>query len=261
MQESSARDLNAMTMQVGLIGIDGIVIASDTLLQQMEQGGRSVGNVSKVLWDIPGLVCCHSGDSVAESAANIIREFWRDKSPSEQAIKDALQVAGNRAWKEHAKLATQRRQPLPDITRKVIVACHDQLWLLEVRQRSLATRRKDRVLAGDAENTARHFINKYATGSYLLPLRQLITLAAYSVIVAGQENPYGIDGLEVIVIPKNSKPIPLTLEQEMALKRLSETIHDVIREQVLQPFHYEAVSGGGEPLVRPAVPLAPKRDP
>jgi hypothetical protein len=236
----SAEELNAMTLQVGLIGIDGIVIASDMLLKQKEDGGTSRGKVSKFLKDIPGLVCCHSGDTVAETAANNIRRHWRDKPPTKQVIKDALEGAGDQAWKEHYKLAKQRGQPLDlGVTRKVIAACHDELWELEVGlPRSLAHRRPDRVIAGDAGNTARHFNNKYAEGCEALPVARLITLAAYTVLIGGQENPEGIAWLEVVVVPKGGAPISLTPENEEELKRRSDRLSATIKEQLLQPFDY-----------------------
>lgn len=66
-------DSNAMTLQVGLVGSDGLVLASDRLLQQTDgAGGRSVSYTSKFLQG-DGVLCCWSGDSVSEWAANSIR--------------------------------------------------------------------------------------------------------------------------------------------------------------------------------------------
>jgi hypothetical protein len=121
----------------------------------------------------------------------------------------------------------------------VIIACHDELWLLEVGlPRSLAHPRV-RVVAGDIENTARHFINKYGQDCESQPLDRLVTLAAYTVLVAGEENPHGVRGLEIAVIPKGGAPIFLTSEEEQELKRLSDGLDAAIRERLLQPFKYQ----------------------
>jgi hypothetical protein len=58
-----------MTVQVGLV--TDRVIASYGLLQQYENGQRSVGLVSKIVGSA-GVTYCHSGDTIAEYAAGTL---------------------------------------------------------------------------------------------------------------------------------------------------------------------------------------------
>src|ERR1700704_2778983 len=128
MQNPSTEELNEMTFQIGLVGSDGIVMASDTLVQTFEGPGRSVSHRSKFLHG-DGVVCCWSGDSVAEAAANIVRGMaWHDISPDRESIREELKIAGSEAWVEMKDLA----EAYPGVIRKVIVACHGMLWVLEL---------------------------------------------------------------------------------------------------------------------------------
>lgn len=241
MQYPSTEELNRMTLQVGLDGENGLVITSDRLLQQFEGGGKSIDRRFSKFFSAPGLTCCWSGDTIAEHTANSIRRVWMEHPFAKSAVQNELQHAGDISWAEHEALAERRGHPLNlGVTRKVIVACHDELWLLEVcRPRSLAHSRS-RVVAGDAENTACHFINKYGTDPNL-PVSRLITLAAYAVIVAGDENPTGISGLEIAVIPKGAEVFFLTAEQEKALEGRCRAIAENIGEQLLRPFEITGV--------------------
>jgi len=116
------------------------------------------------------------------------------------------------------------------------------LVLLEVGlPSSVATQRRDRVVAGDAENTARHFINKYADRCQKLPVKQLIQLAAYAVFVAGEENPHGVRGVEVVVIHNGAPLVFLSKEQEQELELVSESLSTKIRNELLRVFDYAKV--------------------
>jgi hypothetical protein len=232
----TAEEQNAMTLQVGLVGIDGIVIASDRLLQQTDGlGGRSVSYISKFLQG-EAVLCCWSGDSVSEHAANIIRDVkWSDVPREKEAVRAELKRLGNQALAEKEEAWKDAGQQPPQFVRKVIVGCHDTLWLLEIQHpSSTANPFQDRVVAGDPANTSRHFMNKYADGSYQLPVTQLVTLAAYVVLQAAEEHPKGIGGLELVVLPKGGVPLFLNSEQENQLtqrcKRISLSIEGHLRE-------------------------------
>jgi hypothetical protein len=228
-------ELSAMTLQVGLVGSDGIVIASDRLLQQFENGGRSVSLVSKFL-NAPGVLCCWAGDIIAEYAANNVwRLDWASVPNESGAIRRELISAGERAWADGERMAGT----LPNYSRKVIVACHDSLWLLEIGINTIANQRFDRVVSGDAQNTSRYFINKYAEGCQRIPVVRLIMLAAYTVLAAGQDNPHGVGGIQVAVIPKGRNAIFLGHEQEEELRQRADKIDDALQKQIAESFDYE----------------------
>jgi len=227
-----------MTLQVGLVGADGLVFASDRLLQQTDgQGGRSVSYTSKFL-EGDAVLCCWSGDSVSEHAANIIRDVrWSEISPEKEAIRAELKRLGDHALAEKEQTWKESGQPPPLFIRKVIVGCHDRLWLLEIQHPgSTANPIQDRIVAGDPQNTARYFMNKYANGSYRLSMDRLIVLAAYVVLQGADENPKGVGGLEVVVIPKGGAPIFLKNEREEELKQRCENISLAIEQHLREPF-------------------------
>jgi hypothetical protein len=237
-----------MTLQVGLVGIDGLVIASDRLTSGWEGTvDRNVSLISK-FYQSNGFICCSSGDDVARlAAANICKVKSKDilKTASQQdrkeIIRKALERAGTTAWKQ--TFGRQTTKGTNGTIRKVIAACPDgTLWLLEFRNRSpMANQKYDNVVAGDIRNSAGLFIKNYLPAGYApiqLPVRQLIFAAAHAVLVGARENPTGVGGLEVAVIPKTGSPIFLTPEQEQELKERSKNFDDIIREQLLADFDY-----------------------
>jgi len=233
MQSPSSEELNAVTLQIGLVGNDGLVMASDRLLQQIGDGGaRSVGKVSKFLRN-DGTVMCWAGDSIAERAAIRIEGLdWN--SVKRNSIAADLMRAGDATWEEMERLGYRMD---PGVIRNVLVAFRDDFWQLEVGlPRSLARRRIDRVVMGDPANSARFLINRYANEVQMLPTSQLVSLAAYAILMGGEENPNGVGGLEVVVIPKGGLPRFSTTEQEQELAKLSESLDDVIKEQLLTAF-------------------------
>jgi hypothetical protein len=230
-------ELNAMTLQVGLVGSDGIVLASDRLMQQIEQGARSTGTVSKFLYS-DSVTCCWSGDSMAENAAN---KVWDLDWTSVTDLRRQLVSIG----KETKEECGRSFEPGTAI-RKVIVACHalPSLWLLDLTWASPTVHeRLDCVATGDSGNTCRHFLNRYAPGCEVRPVAELVRLAAYAVLVAGDENPRGIAGLEVVVV-QNGKAVFLTKEQERELMGYSEALSETIRQELMRPF---SVSAGPSP--------------
>jgi hypothetical protein len=162
MQGPSTKELNAMTFQVGLVGSDGLVIASDRRLQNFENGQLNIDDRYSKFFKPDGLACCWSGDDVARRASHNIERAWRDVPFGKSSIRHRLEMIGDMTWTEQNQLAGQQGILLnPGVNRKVIVGCHDELWLLEVGlPRSLA-QQHGRIVAGDLANTARHFINKY----------------------------------------------------------------------------------------------------
>jgi len=234
----NAEELNRMTLQVGLVGKDGIVMASDRRMWEYEEGSGSVGNVSKFL-TAPGMVCCWSGDGLAIHAAYALRDLdWRDIPNDKDAIRDALRKAAIETRKEYVEYRSKLNQEVNEaVVRKVLVVCHDQLWILNLGfPRPTAEQSLDRAVAGDSRNTCRHFINKYAVNCTELPIDRLITLAAYTVLVAADENPEGVGGLEVVTIPTGAKPVFLSGAAEKDLVKACRYVDDNIRERLLDRF-------------------------
>ena len=229
-----------MTFQLGLQARDGIVLASDCLFQEFnEYGERDVSYGSKFLFGA-GVVCCYSGDKVSEYAANNVRAIDWASVPNEiESIRQCLKDCGNSAWKQWERETGTAFHAI----RKIIVVCHDMLWLLEVSESPLANQRHDRVVAGDAPNTARHIINRYAEVCQDMSMHRLIGLAAYTVICAGDENPRGVGGLEVVIVPKGSAARALTVQQREQLQAHAVALGRSMRESLLATFDLRENSG------------------
>lgn len=244
--------LNSMTLQVGLRGNDGIVLASDRLTygwQGIKDRNRSM--ISK-FYRGNGFICCYSGDDVAKfAAANACKlSIERDvKDQSEERkkeiIREALQSAGTTAWTQI--FGNQTEGTATGAIRKVIVACTEwsssyPLWLLEyTNQFPMATPKGDRVVAGDERNSASLFITDYLPWGGVpipLPVNRLIFAAAHAIFAGARDNPTGVGGLEMYVIPNLGSPIHLEAQQEWELERLSAALDGTIRAQLLQPFDY-----------------------
>ena len=221
-----------MTLQVGLVGSDGIVLTSDRLVRQFENGSSSVSNMSKFA-EGPGVLCCYSGDKIAQLAAyNVCKDLANDN----QSPTDCLRAIGNRTI---AKATTLYGQ-LPGAIRKVFVVFRDKLWLLELGDdgTSIANHVQDRAIAGDIANTCRYFANKYANNCQQSPVKELVRLASYVVLAASEENPYGIGGLEVFVVPNGKTPIRLAQEQEQELEKWFRKTARSIQRQLASPFAF-----------------------
>lgn len=218
---------NAMTFQIGIAASDGIILASDTLLQQIEGMGWSRATMSKFLIR-DRFACCWSGDIVAQTIAQqLIHVSWSDLD--QESVRDELCRVADETVRQFQDAVDY------SIIRKVMVACHDQLWLLDILPvRSLANIVMDRVVAGDPKNTARHFPNRYADGCYHSPLNRMILLAAHTILAAGRENPHGIDGLEMVVIRRNEAPEFIPKDRIDRLRSASEEITSLIERIVFR---------------------------
>jgi hypothetical protein len=160
---------------------------------------------------------------------------WSGIPVEKRAIRQALKTVGDAAWNAQQDIAAA----YPGVFRNVIVACRGMLWRLQISSDSFANEHLDRVVAGDIQNSARHFTNRYGYNCRALPVKRLIGLAAHTVLVAGREFPRGVGGLDVVVIPRDGVPRFLTGEEIGALKRWSEALDAMIETQLLGEDYYD----------------------
>jgi len=64
-------------------------------------------------------------------------------------------------------------------------------------------------------------------------------MAAYVVLMGGKDNHWGVDGLEVVVIPNGVSPVFLSREQELQLEAAAKKIDSLISKRLLQSFDYQ----------------------
>jgi hypothetical protein len=219
-----------MTLQVGLVGNDGIVLASDRLINDIEDSSRFPRFGCKFRC-VNGVVCCHSGDFVAElGAREVSRSSW-DGKPVVQTLEDIGNGVFQYVETEYGPMSSG------SAIRKVLCAIPESgLWLLNIARISVVNPVRDRVITGDVKNTARYFFYKYAADCTTRPVAQLIPLAAYVILAASEENRDGVGGLEVAIIPTGKDPIFLSGEQERALERDSSAIRKYLGKRLLRPF-------------------------
>lgn len=229
MQCLSVEEQNEMTLQVGLVGSDGIVIASDRQVSDLSHGGRGLTESSKIQ-QYDGVVCCWSGGYPAARAVDCMRDIqWGTIGNRGNALREC----GKRAWGNSGRSHGADR---------VLAAFSDgELLDLTVSDVCGVTPISDQVVNGDRFSTARHLATMY-TPKKRPEIQHLIFLAAHIVLMAGRENPAGIAGLQVAVIPRGAPPILLTESQENELKTLSDSIHARLGKELLQPFDFRSVA-------------------
>jgi hypothetical protein len=227
-----------MTLQIGIVAADGLVVASDRLQGAFEGSGYTTILTSKFLQG-EDVLCCWSGDSVAERAANIVRSLNLSGRTKKEQIRSALIEAGNRAWLDiGAPAGWHEWQP----TRKLIVAIWKSatpLWVMHVSPTTIANPVLDKVVIGDDKNTARHFANNYIP--YPPPSRaDLVLLASHVILTGALENPSGVRGLEIVTIPSGGEPLFGSSDQELELVRRSEAIRESIATMLSGPVNVNA---------------------
>lgn len=228
-------DLDRMTLQIGLVGSDGIVLASDRLVNVSEAGDFTLSIRSK-FFSTDAMACCWSGDSVARYAAMHISQCdWSSPLDRRKTLRDC----GDRAWNfVHGSF---QHVPKAQISpRKVLVAFSSDasLWELDLSQMSIADVVIDKTVAGSARTTIKHLINNYVPRERL-PIANLVLIAAHSILMGHQEQNADIDGLEIAIIRRGENPQFLTKDQENTLEYLSAELHASLSKQLLQEFELQ----------------------
>lgn len=240
--------LDEMTLQVGLVGKNGIVIASDRQVTDQSLGGRSPTLSSKIQ-RYDGVVCCWSGGYPASRALECMREIkWDviDKNSREEALREC----GRRAWKN---------SPFGYHGEHRVLAAFPDGVLLELTVSDLPSTMQigNQVVEGDRRSTARHLITTYMKER--MDIRHLVILAAHAVLMAGQENPATVGGLEVAIAPLGGRAFCLSSAKEDELKVLSASIRARTSKELLRPFDYRPMALPISPEA-PRVPRSPRRD-
>jgi 20S proteasome alpha/beta subunit len=153
-----AEEINSMTFQVGLFGIDGIVLASDR--RTIHFGGvRDASDQDKIVPVEPHhLVYAYSGDECAQRAGRNL-ETRLERGFDHSDMPTSLEEIGNATY----ALESKRKGWNEKVNRKVMIAFYGsrlQLWVLDIKEQSVATS-NTLIVAGDYQNTARFFTEHY----------------------------------------------------------------------------------------------------
>lgn len=187
-----------MTMQVGMIGTDGIVLASDTKHVQETSGeaqARSSFDASKIkLYRERGIAisCARNMETALKVADAIVSELSDSEmnSPGRKIEIITQEIVGNAGYRNDVNCLIVLQRPRLQLLRLrtfftsdgCIVVCEGDIT--------------GKTYAGDLGNAAIFWGELYYEKR---PMRQLARVAAQLIVMAGRINSGSVDGLEVVL--------------------------------------------------------------
>ena len=211
---SDARNL-PMTFQLGMVGSNGILIASDTRAthfpafrpNQLWSCGTHGTNSPKITINY-GRGIAVSAAREMETAARIAKEI-ADHLPDGQFENPIswIEDAGNRIL---CDVRTERNNPDERIEAHCLIAIrrstpklfHFTLANIDGRWGGYCKKQERIAVAGDNVNGAIYwpeaYYNSFPYAARRIPVKTLIPLAAHTLVVAHRLNPVTISGLEVV---------------------------------------------------------------
>lgn len=182
-----------MTFQIGLVGADGVLLASDLLYASRDEitGVWTTFKAGKIEITPDGkLAYCCAGGAWSDS---VIKAFLGTKI---HPIRDNLILSGQLTWQHAGK---ERENPFWKGSILLVERGEGAitLWHMNSNLPVNALRILDKKTQGDDGNVAQFFLERYFKGGQ--NIKQLVPLAAFSVLMANKINPSGIDGLEMLL--------------------------------------------------------------
>ncbi len=196
-----------VTFQVGLLAKDGVVLASDQLVTKISPAPQKVRTTSlsdkiEVLADYGLCYCCTGDNFTVEVAKHIVAALELEKDKEEnyrerliRTAQDAVVIQAKRLTREigsvNGDILLARRTPVGTF----------ELWQIGLfpPTAGIATRIQDKTTQGDFGNLAQFFIERYYPKvPASLSVKQLLPLAAHTVLMASTMNPY-VRGLEIAI--------------------------------------------------------------
>ncbi|HXZ13451.1 MAG TPA: hypothetical protein VEG64_13775 [Candidatus Sulfotelmatobacter sp.] len=209
-----------MTLQLALIGQDGIILASDRQLNRTLNNVSYGSLTSKIRLNHPrGMAACWSGYDVADELAKQVLNLDDEK----------LKIP-NLAMEELAQnvFGEARRTTDAPHGEIILVMTRDlnKVHLVTVRGNSYICHQiTNWAVSGHDANSALFFIQAFYQK---LPIKELIPLAAHTIFRAGQLNPAGVSGLEIFRCTEEG--FDLLKEEEIAnLKEWSKKLDSKIK--------------------------------
>jgi len=216
-----------LTMQIGIIGSDGIVLASDTqwtnVLQTTVNGEREATRTyrysSKTKSNDQIVVSYAADQKTAQGTAQTILQTFADNDP--QGVIE--QIARNIPVGERRDVQGLIAIP-PERLLRFDIGMQDGLWTPSCEE----SFRYD--FAGDMANTSKYWIYRYYDD--LLTVEQLIPLAAYAILCSHVMNTAGIGGLEIVTCTA-SKITHVPRERLLDLQRMAKKLDEHIFESII----------------------------
>jgi hypothetical protein len=228
-----------MTMQVGMVGKDGVLIASDTLWQNTDvnqySDSRDTTHATKIEKNYErgiAIACARNMELASRVAKDLIREMSDDDwGESERAVAIANKALGE---------ARSQRQ---EFQCTIITTKHQQriVKLYAIQGSSHKAQFQSchpTVFAGDMTNTAKFWSERYYSSwsGSLRPIHELIPLAAHLIVSAGEIGPGAVNGLEIVVCD----PSGLRHLSDESIEELKSTVRRWDRQFGEQIFGHRA---------------------
>ena len=215
-----------MTMQVGMVGIDGIVLASDKVWILART--RVTQTVTKLKYDSErGIgVRCAEADLSLNIASRIVECLpdGNHESPClllEQYAKEIMSGFDTPTFRRFGR-------PLQS---QCLVALNKPLGLFSLKaglEGVKCQKIDDKTRVGDMENSALFFLESYYSSR---PVKQLAFLAAHIVLEAARRNPAGVGGLEVLICEDGGVRM-LDAERIAEIKQRSDALHAKVEQKL-----------------------------
>ena len=223
-----------LTFQVGIVGTDGVLLASDRGYTNYHDGGfRTTSRSSKVLYTTGDFACCASGDQCASDAATLCQADCFCPLPIHERLYSASSAAleqcedlGEDAARCHGEVIAAERSE-----GKV------RLWIMQVRsvlKKPIMIPSSPTIVdryrwTGDIGNSAVFFLERYLRYGFATSLENLKLVAAHAVLVAGQLNPSGVQGLDILLCRNGTEDFERVTDEELArLKDRSDALDSTI---------------------------------
>jgi len=176
-----------MTLQVALVGKDGIVVASDKKHADTSSGKRRTFSARKFrLADDKSMAVFYAKSGMATVAARrILKELQQPKDLRAELERIGEDVINGDELKLDSEVVF--------VTSRIPGSIFHLHMGNNVAQCDIV---KDKVVfTGDGANAALFFTERYYQKR---PIRELALLAAHTVLVGGRLNPGGISGLDIV---------------------------------------------------------------
>jgi hypothetical protein len=163
-----------VTLQIGLVGSDGIVLASDTCMTYFNNKATAPSATRKIM------VCgndavAFAGDACSYLTARDICDKLKAGTFDYDEIEKSLYPIANARYKSEAEHLKEKWTPYAP--REILTVLKGRLWRMDIRQDSCVHNIYNMNVTGDDGNTARFFATRY--WDIRKPVEELKLLAAH----------------------------------------------------------------------------------
>jgi len=225
-----------MTFQIGMVGEDGVLLASDRAHVRIGHLPRTTFSAEKITICPSGnMAYCCAGDDLMQTVADeICTPRKLDSLSAKEFFRQNISLAMERvakAWKCPGSILSASTHgdsvELIGIDIQAINNCPDVRKI------------EDRDFQGDSINAAVFFIERYLpVKQYVkLPLEDLKLIAAHAVLMASELNPIGISGLDIVLCRPGKAFEKLGPSEIEELKAKSKTLDSQIAAALIRSGH------------------------